>query len=175
MCGLGPCGCGFESYLTDQNFAGLAQLVEHPPCKREVVCSRRTTGTRLQNSVNPKYWKTEFRMIKTCPRHGDTEFSGEARLRCKKCNVETVVRRRKKMKVMALEYKGGSCEKCGYNSCSSALEFHHEDPEFKEFGICESGNTRSWEKLKNELDKCVLLCANCHREAHYLINENKRV
>lgn len=31
MCGLGPCGCGFESYLTDQNFAGLAQLVEHPP------------------------------------------------------------------------------------------------------------------------------------------------
>ena len=65
---------------------------------------------------------------------------------------------------MAIEYKGGKCILCGYDKCSRALEFHHVNPEEKEFGISKDGATRSWEKVKIELDKCVLLCANCHRE-----------
>ena len=109
-------------------------------------------------------------VFQVCFRHGYTEHSGAVRVRCKKCNVESVVRRRKKLKAMALEYKGGKCAKCEYDRCSAALEFHHEDPDFKEFGICESGNTRSWDAVKAELDKCVLLCSNCHREAHHGIS-----
>jgi predicted HNH restriction endonuclease len=46
------------------------------------------------------------------------------------------------------------------------LDFHHVDSTKKEFGIGNSGYTRSWEKVKKELDKCILVCANCHREIH---------
>lgn len=72
---------------------------------------------------------------------------------------------------MAIEYKGGKCKCCGYNKCISALEFHHLDPSVKEFNIGQKGYTRSWDKNKKELDKCILVCANCHREIHHgLIN-----
>lgn len=67
---------------------------------------------------------------------------------------------------MAVEYKGGKCELCGYNRCVDALEFHHRNSSEKEFGVSQSGLTRSWERVKNEIDKCILVCANCHRELH---------
>ena len=77
-----------------------------------------------------------------------------------------VKKRRKKLKQMAIEHKGGKCAACGYCKCVGALEFHHLNPSEKEFGLSTRGLTRSWEKTKAEVDKCVLLCANCHREAH---------
>ena len=72
---------------------------------------------------------------------------------------------------MAITYKGGKCQCCGYNRCLGALEFHHIDPSSKDFGISSKGYTRSWDKVKSELDKCVLVCANCHREIHEGITE----
>ena len=90
----------------------------------------------------------------------------------RKRNVEAVKRRRKKVKEMAVEYKGGKCEKCGYNKCTRALEFHHLDPAEKDFGIAHKGRTNSWEKIKIELDKCIMVCANCHAEIHDEINNN---
>lgn len=69
-----------------------------------------------------------------------------------------------KTKLKAVEYKGGKCIVCGYNKSIRALQFHHLDPSQKDFGI--SGSTKSFEKLKSELDKCVLLCSNCHAEVH---------
>ena len=77
---------------------------------------------------------------------------------------KAVIKRRKKVKTLALEYKGGKCQICGYSKCVGALELHHVNPKEKSFGIGEKGYTRSWEKVRLELDKCVLLCANCHRE-----------
>jgi DNA invertase Pin-like site-specific DNA recombinase len=76
-----------------------------------------------------------------------------------------VVEWRKRKKIELLEYKGGKCEKCGYNKCVDALEFHHIDPNEKDFTI--SGKSWSFDRLKNEVDKCILLCSNCHREIHY--------
>ena len=81
-------------------------------------------------------------------------------------NKFNVSKKRKTLKIQAVEYKGGKCQICDYNNCMEALEFHHLDPSQKEFGISKTGNTYSWEKIKNEIDKCVLLCANCHREIH---------
>jgi 5-methylcytosine-specific restriction endonuclease McrA len=111
-----------------------------------------------------------IKSIRTCLTHGDVihnQYASEgSRWRCLKCNVERVQKRREKLKILSLEYKGGKCEFCGYSKCVEALEFHHIDSLDKDFGISESGNTRSFEKLKIELDKCVLLCANCHREEH---------
>ena len=84
----------------------------------------------------------------------------------KKNNVASVIKRRKKVKQMAIDYKGGCCEVCGYNKYNGALEFHHLDPNEKDFGLGEKGYCTSWVKVKSELDKCVMLCANCHREVH---------
>ena len=62
---------------------------------------------------------------------------------------------------------GGKCSKCGYDKCIGAFDFHHKDRSQKDFSISVSGKTRSWEKLRMELEKCELLCANCHREHHF--------
>lgn len=80
--------------------------------------------------------------------------------------VKAVVKRRQKIKEMAVEYKGGSCQRCDYNKYIGALEFHHMDPNEKDFLISRKGHCTSWEKIKKELDKCILVCANCHREVH---------
>ena len=80
---------------------------------------------------------------------------------------------RKMIKNQIVEYKGGKCEICGYNKCIEALEFHHLNPEEKDFTI--SGGTKGFEKLKPEIDKCILVCSNCHREIHSgLIKINKK-
>lgn len=65
-----------------------------------------------------------------------------------------------------IDIMGGSCKLCGYNKCSAALELHHIDPSQKDFTFSKSKNI-SWEKIDSELQKCILLCANCHREIHY--------
>ncbi len=75
-----------------------------------------------------------------------------------------VARRRKTLKVKAVEYKGGKCNICGYHKCIEALTFHHVSE--KDFGIAFKGYTRAWEKVKKELDQCLLLCSNCHAEVH---------
>lgn len=79
---------------------------------------------------------------------------------------EAVKKRRKKLRQLAREYRGGKCELCGYSKSQRALSFHHRDPKKKSFGISMKGLTRSWEKIRLEIDKCVLLCANCHMEVH---------
>ena len=67
---------------------------------------------------------------------------------------------------MAVAYKGNKCARCGYDRCIEALEFHHTDPTKKDFGVSSKGYTRNWKRVQEELDKCVMLCANCHREVH---------
>lgn len=106
-----------------------------------------------------------------CSKHGLTEYSINHKTRCRKCQVEAVQKRRDNLKKMAVEYKGGKCEKCGYNKYIGALEFHHLNPTEKDFGISSKGYTNSWKRVKIEIDKCILLCANCHREIHFLQKE----
>lgn len=80
-------------------------------------------------------------------------------------NSLKVIRYRIRLKVRLIEYKGGKCEICGYSKpVSSVYHFHHRDPKTKEFNI--SGCTLGMERLKAEVDKCDLLCANCHAETH---------
>jgi hypothetical protein len=80
--------------------------------------------------------------------------------------IDAVRKRRKKVRMMALEHKGGRCEICGYSRCPEALEFHHLEKGGKDFGLSDKGYTRSWDKIQAEINKCVLLCSNCHREIH---------
>ena len=73
---------------------------------------------------------------------------------------------RRGVKAADVEARGGRCERCGFKKQQAALEFHHLDPAIKEFGLSENGIVRSVERRAAEIEKCVLLCANCHCEVH---------
>ena len=73
--------------------------------------------------------------------------------------------RRIKKKEYVQDYKlSKGCSVCGYNKCASALDFHHENGD-KEYNISKDFS-KSLERIKKEMDKCIILCANCHRELH---------
>lgn len=111
-------------------------------------------------------------MLKHCKTHGEVDHvetsngHGGIIAVCRKCRSAKVAKHRRKRKIKAVEYLGGKCIECGYDKCPGALHFHHTDDD-KEFGISSRGRTMSWERMRRELDKCVLLCANCHHEHHY--------
>lgn len=96
-----------------------------------------------------------------------------SRIYCYNCSpVSThknsqVAQTRRNMKKALVERKGGACERCGYNKCMDALEFHHLDPNQKEIAIGDIAKSSSnWGKIQLEVDKCILVCANCHKEIH---------
>jgi len=93
---------------------------------------------------------------------------------CKPCTTIQTVNRMRKLKQQMVDYKGGCCQKCGYDKYLGALEFHHINPEEKDFNPSHLKKYSFDERIKEELDKCLLLCANCHRETHYEINEKKK-
>lgn len=85
---------------------------------------------------------------------------------CASCVVNS---RRTKKKAILVDYKGGCCSICGYKKCINALVFHHIQKSTKSFSI--SGNhSLSLIRLKSEVDKCILLCSNCHIEVHNSIS-----
>lgn len=117
----------------------------------------------------------EEKKLKVCKKHGLTEYvyiKSASKYKCRKCLTEAVNNRRRKAKEELVKYKGGKCEICGYNKCIDSLEFHHINPEEKEFGLS-NGNCKSIDKLKKEADKCILVCSNCHHEIHYKIKMEK--
>jgi 5-methylcytosine-specific restriction endonuclease McrA len=77
-----------------------------------------------------------------------------------------LVRRRRDTKLRAVTAAGGACRGCGEAVPVALFDFHHRDPSTKEFAIGADGILRSWARVEAELAKCVLLCANCHREVH---------
>jgi len=106
-------------------------------------------------------------ILKECKIHGLTNHKRRKDhngLRCVKCNTAHVSRHRKTKKRILVEEMGGGCQICGYNACLDALEFHHLDPLQKSFGLAQVNLASSLEKLRSEVSKCALLCANHHRE-----------
>lgn len=96
---------------------------------------------------------------------------------CSPSNIPTADRSAYLRKVMikkAREIHNDECFICGYDKCSQALEFHHVLSEDKEFGL--ATKTTTWSKYVKEINKCVLVCANCHREIHFgMIGQDKLV
>lgn len=82
-------------------------------------------------------------------------------------NSLRVKRWRKESKARIVKAMGGKCQCCGYNHCFAALELHHIDKAKKDFSFGSvRANPKNWEKIIVELKKCILVCANCHRELH---------
>lgn len=73
---------------------------------------------------------------------------------------------RKKQKNEVKLLHGGKCSCCGYNRCLDALDFHHRNPESKTSTVSNLFSEKGKKAAFEEAEKCVLLCANCHRELH---------
>ena len=112
-------------------------------------------------------------MIKRCSKCGiekdEEQFPMNGKRRhswCKECHREIVNKKYKENRDYANSLKS-QCSICGYDRNTAALEWHHPDDN-KEYNI--NTLTRralsNKDKLLKELEKCVLVCANCHREIH---------
>lgn len=86
-----------------------------------------------------------------------------------------VTKRRRVLKLRAIASMGGSCVFCGYDKHPGVLDFHHVDPLLKSFAISAGGFSRSWASIEAELKKCILVCANCHREIEHGLHEKEVV
>jgi hypothetical protein len=82
---------------------------------------------------------------------------------CKRCVGEAVTRRKQKLKRILVDEAGGCCAVCGYDRCIVNLTFHHVDPSQKIFAMSMAVG-RSIAAFREEAEKCVLVCANCHGE-----------
>lgn len=130
---------------------------------------------------------------KDCPYHNKSvikkvcpicqkEFDSNSPTRkyCLECSPDQSVSRaeaitiyRKAVKKRLVELRGGKCERCGYDKSLRALQFHHRDETQKSFGLSQSDSIRSWEECLKEIEKCDLLCANCHAEEHDRLENEK--
>ena len=95
------------------------------------------------------------------------DYQGKLRTRCGSCNTKI---RRFRVKAAAIQLLGEECIDCGWKGNQAALQFHHLNSKEKDFTIGNVAN-KSWEYIKKELGKCVLLCANCHSIRHSSKNE----
>jgi Homeodomain-like domain len=138
--------------------------------KRYGLVTKNRTGPRpriLRDRVEEALMNGSRTLMVHCPNHGATEFAivgSRRRLQCKRCRSEAVARRRRRVKKILIEEFGGRCALCGYANWAGALEFHHVDPATKSFGLAERGVTLGIDRVREEAQKCVLLCANCHAE-----------
>ena len=79
-------------------------------------------------------------------------------------------------RISAANYKNNVCEICGIKRITiddlEIFDFHHKDKSNKSFELSDNIESKNWDIVKQELDKCVMLCANCHRKQHlYIRNE----
>lgn len=133
---------------------------------------------KTQNKSFKEKGKVDYGEFRFCPRCKENKCIEDFYKRrkkegsssyCKLCTGRQVLERQRRVKVLAVEYKGGKCVKCGYNKYIGALDFHHLNPKEKDFSIASIKQYAFSEKIRNELDKCILLCSNCHREEHAVL------
>lgn len=120
---------------------------------------------RTDSSLRRGLKKEGKQKCKNCGVMDKDSFYSNTRGVCKSCHSKQTCKIYVEKKLRAVDYLGASCKICGYKRYYGALEFHHKDPSEKEM-VWSELRKRSWDKIKIELDKCELLCSNCHKEVH---------
>lgn len=131
-----------------------------------------------RNCTQNESYETKYKICPICGKDFKIDnFAQQTRKYCQECSPPasspSVINNAMKRKV--IELKGGKCERCGYDRCIDALEFHHIDPTTKDMKLANTGACPSFEKYLAETEKCILLCANCHREEHYRLRQENKV
>lgn len=148
--------------------------------QRKLALALNTSASNVRNWVTKFGLKKNQRHVyteegeKTCPKCRTSQALESFYLRkdgtpcswCKGCMLDLVVGRQNQLKMDCVQYKGGSCCVCGFHLYRGALEFHHLDPAKKDFQISKVTCGGLSAELKVELDKCALLCSNCHKMTH---------
>ncbi len=130
------------------------------------VCSKTRTLSKNSHGITSIDRNDDGRVIKRC--RSCSKRKDYAPWFDKEYVRDSLSQRRRALKVRSVEYLGGSCTDCGYVFVGDnpyAFDFHHRNPTEKKFGP--ASKTYSWEKTREELDKCDLLCAICHRKVHF--------
>lgn len=140
-------------------------------CRHRIYCLECSPfGKRKMSGPDPKYYQkgsTEGRRLlikidRICNKCGKIFHQATRNNTCTTCRNK---KQRNENKINAVQLKGGKCIICGYNKCLDAFNFHHINPEEKLFTLSGSWHL-SKENINKEIEKCVLLCANCHAEVH---------
>jgi hypothetical protein len=132
----------------------------------------------FREQVSVEYGDT--RLCPRCRKYVDTKKFYQKRGKknsstyCKTCTSEQTTERMRNLKSKMIEYKGGCCVRCGYKKYQGALDFHHLDPNEKDFNLSHLRRYSFDDRVKKELDKCILVCANCHREVHNEIVQKEK-
>jgi len=143
------------------------EIAEHQECSQtNVRYWLKKFGLRVRRGPKGKIPKDLILPRRcACGETDPTRFYGHKRSVCGKCQNKYNLAQRKKVREKALDHYGGRCTMCGYNVFKCALDFHHIDPESKDINFSSAWGW-SWSRLKKELDKCVLVCKNCHAAVH---------
>ena len=112
--------------------------------------------------------------MKNCPKCDTTKPLSEFYTRrgeqthsyCKPCVNKQTIDRQRNLKRKAIEYKGGFCQDCKGIFHPAVYDFHHINPDEKDFSLAHHKALKWSDEITNELDKCILLCSNCHRLRH---------
>lgn len=157
----------------------------------ENLSSRQIAKIVNKSQSTVKYWlqkynlKTKYRkynkqnfdcICKICGEKKEKEDFYKGRHYCKFCDNKRVWQKQKATKKKIIEHMGGGCKCCNYNKCSRSLDLHHLDSSKKDANF-NSINGWKWDRIKKELDRCILVCRNCHGEIHEerLLQETRRV
>jgi hypothetical protein len=153
------------------------------------LAKRNELRKRWRETIDPNSFPHEIeRICRDCKQRKLCKWASsftqrgipEYRTRCNDCHNKYLSSRRKAtraavtsraldrkylVKKRCVDYLGGQCVRCGYDRCIKAMTFHHRDPDSKDFSVSQMLD-RAWAVIKSELDKCDLLCFNCHMEEH---------
>lgn len=152
----------------------LKNLVEDGLSQREIGAKLGKSQASIKHWLKKYGLKTKAAALKTfsCVSCGESDeclmalrHGRPCHTICKLCDNKRAVDRSRDNKLKAIEYKGGCCKQCGYNKNPAALSFHHVNPAEKDPNFAKM-KFWSFENIKKELDKCVLVCMNCHAEIH---------
>jgi hypothetical protein len=141
---------------------------ENPDGTFQTYCEKHTEQYRLRVQSRHQSRK-QSRLCIICGNPSKTNSDGTFQIYCEKHTEQYRLKanfRHQARKRDAIDYKGGKCIKCDYDKSQVAMDFHHRDPNQKDKKWSYL-RTRPIEKLKDELDKCDLVCKNCHRKLHF--------
>jgi transposase len=152
------------------------------PIDRETLAELVATGASIaeiaekcdRSKATIKHWLAKYgletqatvqrRTVRAARQAGHKKIERTGTYRCVLCRYARMVRTKRRVKEVLVEEAGGACILCGYKRYLGSLHFHHVDPTTKSFGISDSRVSRSLVRARAEVQKCVLLCANCHGE-----------
>lgn len=101
----------------------------------------------------------------SCGETSPDKFYGHKKSICGECHNQYTKRVGQAKRVRAIEYLGGECLSCGFDKYPCSIDFHHLDPSQKDSKF-RNLRSWSWERIKKEIAKCILLCGNCHTAYH---------